>query len=256
MSARPPIEAVIFDWGGTLTPWHVIDPLDPWRAYAAVVAPDDPDDPDDAGSRERLAQRLHLAEDARWIRQRTTAGAEGTGRLDEVFLESGVDIGTALHGAGLASYLAWWDPHTLADPDAIGLMEALRERGIRVGVLSNTLWPRWHHEAVFERDGLHALIDGAVYTSELPVGKPHVESFLAALASVHVADPARAVFVGDRPYEDVQGAHDAGMRAILLPHPHLRPDELVPVSVGADAVVARLGEVLDVVVSWGERLPS
>ena len=253
MSARPPIEAVIFDWGGTLTPWHVIDPLDPWRAYAAVVAPDDPDDP---GSCERLAQRLHLAEDARWIRQRTTAGAEGTGRLDEVFLESGVDIGTALHGAGLASYLAWWDPHTIADPDAIGLMEALRERGIRVGVLSNTLWPRWHHEAVFERDGLQELIDGAVYTSELPVGKPHVESFLAALASVHVADPARAVFVGDRPYEDVQGAHDAGMRAILLPHPHLRPDELVPVSVGADAVVARLGEVLDVVVSWGERLPS
>ena len=69
---------------------------------------------------------------------------------------------------------------------------------IRIGVLSNTLWPRTHHEAVFARDGLLELIDGAVYSSELPVGKPHEDAFVAALRAVGVDDPARAVFVGDR----------------------------------------------------------
>ncbi len=28
------VEAVIFDWGGTLTPWHTIDIRAVWRAYA------------------------------------------------------------------------------------------------------------------------------------------------------------------------------------------------------------------------------
>jgi len=26
------LEAVIFDWGGTLTPWHIIDPYECWFA--------------------------------------------------------------------------------------------------------------------------------------------------------------------------------------------------------------------------------
>ncbi len=62
------------------------------------------------------------------------------------------------------------------------LFAGLRERGIRIGVLSNTLWPRAVHEEIFARDDVLALIDGAVYTSEVPWTKPHPEAFLAALA--------------------------------------------------------------------------
>jgi FMN hydrolase / 5-amino-6-(5-phospho-D-ribitylamino)uracil phosphatase len=35
------IEAVVFDWGGTLTPWLAMDPHASWRAYAAALHPDD-----------------------------------------------------------------------------------------------------------------------------------------------------------------------------------------------------------------------
>jgi putative hydrolase of the HAD superfamily len=34
-----PVDAVIFDWGGTLTPWHSIDLQAQWYAYAEVYDP-------------------------------------------------------------------------------------------------------------------------------------------------------------------------------------------------------------------------
>ena len=236
-----PVEAVIFDWGGTLTPWHPIDPIDPWLAYARVAAPT---------RAAVVAESLCSAEEARWTRQRNTAGLHGTGPLAELFAECGVDTDDPRHAAALAAYLDWWTPHTYADPDAPELLQALRDRGIRVGVLSNTQWPAGHHDQVLARDGLRHLIDGAVYSSELPVGKPHGDAFRAALDAVNVDDAWRAVFVGDRPYDDVHGAQEAGMRAILLTHPHHRQDELIPVTTEPDAVVNRLGDVLAIVDEW------
>ena len=37
-SGSTPVEAVIFDWGGTLTPWHTIDLAEQWRVYARELA--------------------------------------------------------------------------------------------------------------------------------------------------------------------------------------------------------------------------
>ncbi len=61
---------------------------------------------------------------------------------------------------------------------------------IRVGVLSNTLWPREHHEAVFARDGVLGLLDGAVYSSEIHDTTPHPEAFRAAMQAVWHAAPS------------------------------------------------------------------
>ena len=235
------VEAVVFDWGGTLTPWHSLDLVAQWYPYAQVYDP--------AGAAE-LARRLFDAEESLWRRQRETGGAAGTGHLDHVFAQAGIDTGSWRHVEAMEAYLEAWDPHTYADPDARPLLEALRADGLRVGVLSNTMWPRQQHEAVFARDGLLDLIDGAVYTSETPVGKPHADAFHAALAAVGVTDPARAVFVGDRPWDDIHGAQAVGMRAILVPHSEIPEHQQVPVEVTPDAVVARLGDVLHVVRGW------
>jgi putative hydrolase of the HAD superfamily len=235
------VEAVVFDWGGTLTPWHSLDLVAQWYPYAQVYDP--------VGSAE-LAQRLFDAEESLWRRQRETGGAAGTGHLDHVFEQAGVDTSSWRHVEAMEAYLEAWDPHTYADPDALPLLESLRADGLRVGVLSNTMWPRSQHEAVFARDGLLHLIDGAVYTSETPVGKPHADAFRAALSAVGVSDPARAVFVGDRPWDDIHGAQAVGMRAILVPHSEIPEHQQVPVEVTPDAVVARLGDVLHVVRGW------
>jgi len=108
------------------------------------------------------------------------------------------------------------------------------------------MWPRSWHEAVFRRDGLLGMIDGAVYSSEIPWAKPHPEAFRAAMAAVGVADPGACVFVGDRPYDDVHGAKSAGMRAVLIPHSDVPPYD----GARPDAVIHRLSELPPLIEAW------
>ena len=126
----------------------------------------------------------------------------------------------------------------------------LRADGLRVGVLSNTIWPRAWHVAIFERDGVYDLVDGDVYTSEIPWTKPSPRAFRAAMDAVGVTDPARAVYVGDRLFDDIHGAHGAGMKAVHLPHSTIPQRQIGPHNAVPDAVVNELGEVLEVVDSW------
>ena len=232
------IAAVIFDWGGTLTPWHKIDLSSQWYAFAQEY------DPENAAD---LANALFHAEEERWKVQRETAGAESTGALQSILHACGVDTEAPHFSAAFERYLDFWYPHTLADPDALPLLRALRERGLKIGVLSNTMWPRSYHEEVFARDGLLEFIDAGVYTSELPVGKPHPEAFLAAMQALGVTDPRSVVFVGDRMWDDIHGAQAVGMRAVFIPHSDHRTHELVETDVVPDATIQRLGDLFNVV---------
>jgi FMN phosphatase YigB (HAD superfamily) len=231
------IDAVIFDWGGTLTPWHVIDPAEPWQAYATVVEPADPDP---------VAAALLAAEDQAWAAVRHN---QASATFSGVLSAAGVDY----DGDATAAYRAAWEPHTFTDPDAPELFDALRERGIRIGVLSNTIWPRDWHEGFFARDGVLELVDGGVYTSEIPYTKPHEAAFREAMSAIGVDDPTRCVFVGDRPYDDISGAHALGMRAVFVPHSDIPVTQQVPVDVRPDAVVNRLAEVVQHVDAWDRR---
>ena len=225
------IDAVIFDWGGTLTPWHTIDAAVMW---ASVCAPHYP-----AEEAARLAAALHAAESELW---HVAVHAHRSATMDAVFELAGVVATAEL----LASYVQAWEPHTVTDPDVPALLSHLRDRETKIGVLSNTMWPRRWHEDVFRRDGVLDMIDGAVYTSEIDWTKPHPEAFLAAMDAVGVSDPARCVFVGDRPLDDIHGAQQAGMRAVLVPNSD------VPPFAGAvpDAVISRLAELPPVLESW------
>jgi putative hydrolase of the HAD superfamily len=225
------VDAVIFDWGGTLTPWHTIDVAELW---ASVCAPHFP-----AAAAAAVAAALHEAEGQLW---RMAEQLQSSATMDALFELAGVTATAEL----IASYVAAWEPHTFTDPEAPDLLRHLRDRRIRVGVLSNTMWPRSWHEDVFRRDGVLDLIDGAVYTSEIDRTKPHPEAFRAAMAAVGVSDPGRCVFVGDRPFDDVHGAQQAGMRAVLVPNGDV-PSFAAAVP---DAVISRLAELRPLVESW------
>jgi putative hydrolase of the HAD superfamily len=193
------------------------------------------------------AQRLHEAATAIWVRSRDE---HRSATLAEVFAEAGIDHTEA----AAAAFYEWWEPHTFADPEAFDVFTALRERGIKVGVLSNTIWAREEHERIFERDGLAELIDGAVYTSEIPWTKPHPEAFRAALDAVEVDDPAHAVFVGDRLFDDIHGASAVGMRTILVPHSKIPRDQIGHTEGDPDAIAHRLADVLSIVSGWAAPL--
>jgi putative hydrolase of the HAD superfamily len=235
------LDAVIFDWGGTLTPWHTIDLREQWAAYTRVREPTRADE---------LAGLLLEAETDAWAAAREH---QRSGTIDEIFRSVGLEPSGELHEQALAAYHEFWTPHTLIDPDVPPLFIALRERGIRVGVLSNTLWTRDYHEAVFRRDGVLELVDGAVYSSEIPYTKPHPEAFAAAMNAVGADDPARVVFVGDRPYDDIHGAKAVGMRAVLVPHSAIPRDQGGHSEGEPDAVIQRLADLLPIVDEWNRR---
>ncbi len=210
----PEREAVIFDWGGTLTPWHTVDVRAQWRETYAAHA-----HPEDAEAAEALAEALLLADDHFWTRGREHHhSARIEDLLQHACAAAGVDAAVLAEDSARTAYEQWWEPHTLIDPQVRPLWTWLRGQGLKVGVLSNTIWSRDYHRGLFARDGVLDLIDGDVYTSEVPWTKPAPEAFHAAARAVGVSDPARCVFFGDRLFDDIWGARQVGMRTIHVPH--------------------------------------
>ncbi|WP_163510279.1 HAD family hydrolase [Fodinicola acaciae] len=242
MTIAPLIDAVIFDWGGTLTPWHVIDVAESWAAYAQAyqAASDTAADPE-------VAKALAAAEEAAWLRSRDEHRST---TYADIVRSAGLDPGSEAHQVAVAAYHEWFEPHTYLDPDVPEVFAGLAARGIRIGVLSNTIWPRADHERVFARDGVLDQIDGAVYTCEVPWTKPHPEVFKAAVSAVGASDPTRCVFVGDRLFDDVYGAQAVGMKAAWVPHSTIPDWQRGHTEGEPDAVLQRLSELLPVIDKW------
>ncbi len=232
----PGIDAVIFDWGGTLTRWHDIDFHAESLALAQAVVSADHDV-------EVSRERLHRAGEVVWGRSRDH---QQSATVDALFAEAGLEHDRDL----LAAYYEFWEPHTATDPEVRPLWEGLRDRGIKVGVLSNTIWSRAVHRGIFTRDGVLDLIDGDVYSSEIPWTKPSPHAFAAAVDAVGVADATRCVYVGDRLYDDIWGAQNAGLRTIHVPHSTIPASQLGHTEGTPDAVVHDLLEILGVVDAW------
>jgi HAD superfamily hydrolase (TIGR01549 family) len=94
--------------------------------------------------------------------------------------------------------------------DALPVLDALRERGLRIGLLSNS------SRDLDDFVAHHGLSCDAVLTSHAHgKTKPHRTIFRAMLERLAV-EPAEAVMVGDTIEDDVEGAIAVGMQAVLL----------------------------------------
>lgn len=226
------VQAVLFDWGGTLSQHVPVDLLDMWRAAARVLAPEDP---------EPVAQALLEAETRWW--QTSVAAGDRSGTTEQlvrsVARETHLDVAAALR-----AYHDAWDVTVVHDAAAVPVLTALRDRGIRTGLLSNTHWPRELHERWLLEAGLLELLDVRLYTSEMSHMKPHPEAFRALLSAVGV--PAeRAVFVGDRLRDDVSGAQAIGMRTVHMTGRPVESWDVVP-----DAELVTLDGLVELVDGW------
>ncbi|MFI0239099.1 HAD family hydrolase [Streptomyces sp. NPDC016845] len=117
---------------------------------------------------------------------------------------------------------AAWRPY----PDAPDVLAALRERGIRVGVVSNIGWdPR----PIFVEHGLDAYVDAYVLSYRHGVTKPDPRLFEAACEALGVA-PRSTLMVGDDRHADA-GAAALGCAVHFVDHLPVdeRPDGLRPV---------------------------
>jgi len=138
-------------------------------------------------------------------------------------------------------------------PGARETLERLRADGLRIVLVSNTLWTGDDElRADIGELGLGALIDGVVTSHSTGYRKPHPAIFERALALAG-ATGREALMVGDEPYQDVFGAQRAGMRGVWLRHPPPRPHPVgAPraFDVRADAEIRSLAELPEVYERW------
>ncbi|MFI5841651.1 HAD family hydrolase [Catenuloplanes sp. NPDC051500] len=98
--------------------------------------------------------------------------------------------------------------------DTLPTLQGLRERGLKVGVVSDT---GFDLRPALDRLGLTPYVETIVMSFEHGACKPAVTCFTAAAEQLGVA-PERTLMVGDNPLTD-SGAVTAGMFAFLLPKP-------------------------------------
>lgn len=211
---QPPIRAVIFDLGGTLVEWPDWDDDAPRRwglSYdnltAALSRPDWP-------PREAYVAAMREAELAHWQRvDEEHWSGPPSGLLHDGFRRLGRRVHEEELLAALDGYARAVDGWARVFPDARETLLVLRERGYRLGLLSNTWWAAEWHNADLATHGLADLLDELVYTSDLPHSKPHPSVFLEVAERLGVG-PSACAMVGDRMIDDVAGALGVGMRAI------------------------------------------
>jgi HAD superfamily hydrolase (TIGR01509 family) len=246
---RVRVRAIIFDLGYTL--WDV-DYSGEMRAYE--------------GARRRLVEALGEAvPDAKALRDaaaavflRETKAWLSDGKLEqlptaEVYREGFNSLGLSVP----EELLQQMDDLTLSagirytvDPETPRVLRALKERGLRLGAVSNTYQSRTALEGSLSKHGLLVYLDALVLSSEVGLAKPHPAIFEEALRRLSVA-PAEAVFVGDIVWADVLGAQALGMRGVLT-HQY-RQEERGEHS--PDLVITRLAEVVDYVQRLNQEDP-
>ena len=199
------LEAVLFDWGDTLMQWTWDPALLPVGHAAGLRALGREPSP-------ALVDRLEEAYLARLRREGTLVEIDYPALAREALAEAGVEaVGDDELALFLEAEHEAWEPARMLASTTHALLESLRGRGLRLGLVSNAVDPPWLLHRDLERYGVAERIDAAVFSSEIGWRKPHPAIFERALAELGV-EPAAALFVGDSLANDVGGAQAVGMR--------------------------------------------
>lgn len=201
------IRAVLFDWGNTLCAWE----FDPElfveghvRGLAAVGGPTPPQASFTEAYGERVLPRL-LGPDEDEV--------DYVAEVGSLLAALGVACDRAAALRFVEAEHAVWRPAHRIEPDVVALLDALRQRGLAVGLVSNVFDPPALMRGLFAELGLLERLDAVALSTEVGKRKPHGAIFAAALEQAGVL-PSEAVMVGDRLREDVAGAQAAGLAAV------------------------------------------
>lgn len=138
----------------------------------------------------------------------------------------------------------WYSPladHTHVASDVIPTLTKLRERGLKLALVSNTFIPGFVLDKHLAMHDLLEFFPIRVYSSAVGVCKPHPRIFEEALRQVGVK-AADALFVGDIVRKDIVGAQRVGMRAVLRKPSAINGHHRV-----ADFVIRRISELHNIV---------
>lgn len=133
-------------------------------------------------------------------------------------------------------------------PDVPDFLNLLRDRGIKLGIVTNSFHPALLRDQELKAlDLLDYFPDCRITAADVGYLKPHPKIFEAALDKLNV-NIDEVVFVGDNPVADIAGAQGHGMRAVLRvksPAVKLLSGLIVP-----DAAVNSFTEMKPILDEW------
>lgn len=135
--------------------------------------------------------------------------------------ESGLDVSQINMDALLRAYNWQPVPGVRPYPDTHATLQALRQNGYKIGLITNAMQPMWMRDLELEVYGLLEYLDARITSGDTGYMKPHPAIYHRMLDMLDIT-PAQAVFVGDRPENDIAGANAAGLISVLINPPHLQ----------------------------------
>jgi putative hydrolase of the HAD superfamily len=203
------LEAVLFDWGDTLMQFAYSPELVSAGHRAGLEAIGRGDLPDV----ETVTARFREEYEPLFWAPGTIEEIEYPQLVRRLLADFGVEIDDEVLGRYLEAEHRAWDPARILAANTHPLLEALRERCLKLGLVSNAFDPGWLLHRDLEQMGLAQRLDFSVFSSEIGLRKPHPAIFEHALGALGV-EPERTLFVGDRLFEDVRGAAELGMTTV------------------------------------------
>jgi putative hydrolase of the HAD superfamily len=142
-------------------------------------------------------------------------------------------------------------PFEQLEPQIVTMLDDLRHRGLRLGVVSNCCAEdvaAWRHSSLASR------FDRTVFSFEVGLAKPDPEIYKEAARRLR-ADVSQTWYIGDGADEELSGAEHAGLRPFraiwfLRRWPHYREE---PGSIAKLATVAEIVSVVERSVGLPDR---
>ncbi|HYN96352.1 MAG TPA: HAD family hydrolase [Pilimelia sp.] len=126
--------------------------------------------------------------------------------------QAGGQPGRAQLRAGVAARVEALLADTRLRPEAVGILQAVRQRGLRTAVVSDCTYEL---PAFLPRLPIAPLVDARIYSVEVGRCKPEAAMYLAACWELGVA-PQECLYIGDGGSRELTGAARVGMTAVRL----------------------------------------
>lgn len=200
------IQAVTFDFWGTL-----YEQTEAWPVRLALLQQTLKLDGDLGQALEHAHQLAHH----HWRTEQRSLPAAS--RLDAALAWLGASIEPPVRARlvkGFEEALLQMPPTPI--PDVHRLLRALRERGVPMGLISDTgITPGRVLRSVMGGDELLSFFQHCTFSDEVGRAKPHPLPFRHTLDALGV-EARSATHIGDLPETDIAGAKRVGMRAVLF----------------------------------------
>ncbi len=205
----------LFDLGGTLIdfenrPWHELGMMGCRESsrflkdnFGAEISP------------EVLNEKFYLVID-QMIESRTENDVEIDliAETKEILRGFGIDMINGIPEKFIrAHYKPIREQITLV-PGAVEILTELKQADVKIGLVSNTVFPADYHRSEMRDFGIFDYFDFTLFSCEEKIRKPNEDLYLRAL-TMGGTEAGQTVFIGDRLLEDVGGPQSVGIKGIL-----------------------------------------